>query len=199
MAGFWILFFLFFGIFFWSILPPPLTERSFPVDSRPLIFLNQDCQIDRTLKNITFHTKYPAFLYFGETAKFEVFVEKELLTNISSANDCKYAFEIYLEMSNAFIAPNNRVIQPAADSYDQLFIFEIQPADFKRVKAGDLWIYIITTPPDAKSVNRLPLFVIPVEIKLRSLLGIPLPWLRLVSLSVVFTLLIARALNLRSG
>lgn len=120
------------------------------------------------------------------------------MTDGLSANNCEYAFEINLEMGAALIEPNDRLIQPLADSEDQHFIFEIQPVDFEQIKMGDLWIYLNSTTPDSLGVNRLPLFVIPVEIELRSLLGISLIWLRFISLIAVFILLVVKILNHRS-
>jgi hypothetical protein len=197
-AGFWIVLFLFLVIFFWSLLPTPIVEKSFPVDFNQPIFQNQDCRIDRTYRVITFHIKYPAALYFGNRALIEMLVQKELVSDGSPANGCRRALEMHLDMGDVSVEPKDRLIQPLTDIEDQFFIYEIQPIVHKRTRTGDLWIYLNSTTPDNQGVNRLPLFVIPIEIELRSLLGIPLLWLRLGSITAIFVLLIVKNLNLRS-
>ena len=199
MTGFWILFILFLGIFFWSFLPAPLLEKSYPVDFNQPILQNQDCQIENTFKKITFQIKHPAFVNFGSMANFEAILFKELAGNSSSEIECTYAVELLLEMEDALIEPNDRLIQPVADSKSQLFVFEIQPVKYELKKSGDLWIYWNSTSSGTQAINRLPIYVIPVKIELRSLFGIPLIWLRLGSLSAIFILLIIRILNHRSG
>ncbi len=199
MAGVWIFFILFLGIFFWSFLPVPGIEKTFPVDFSQPIFQYQDCQIENTFERITFQIKHPAFVNFGSPANFEVILHKEFAGNSSSEIGCTYTVELLLEMEDALIEPNNRLIQLVADSKSQLFVFEVQPVKYERRKAGELWIYWNSTSPGTQAANRLPLFVIPVEIEIRSLFGIPLIWLRIGTLAAIFILLILKKLNHRPG
>jgi hypothetical protein len=199
MAGVWILFILFLGIFFWSFLPAPIAEKSYPVEFNQPILQYQDCQIENIFEKITFQTKHPTFVNFGSLANFKVILHKKFAVNSSSEIGCTYNVELLLEMEDALIKPNNRLIQPVADSKSQLFIFEVQPVKYERRKAGELWIYWNSTSPGTQAANRLPLFVIPVEIEIRSLFGIPSIWVRIGSLAAIFILLILKILNQRPG
>jgi hypothetical protein len=199
MAGVWILFILFLGIFFWSFFPAPIAEKSYPVEFNQPILQSQDCQIEKIFEKITFQTKHPAFVNFGSLANFKVILHKEFAVNSSSEIGCTYNVELLLEMEDALIKPNNRLIQPVADSKSQLFIFEVQPVKYERRKAGELWIYWNSTSPGTQAANRLPLFVIPVEIEIRSIFGIPSIWVRIGSLAAIFILLILKILNQRPG
>lgn len=125
-------------------------------------------------------------------------VQKEFVSDGSPANGCKRALEMHLDMGDVSVEPKDRLIQPLTDGEEQIFIFDIQPLVYQRTKTGDLWIYLNSTTLVHQGDNRLPLFVIPLKIELRSLLGIPLLWLRLGSITAIFVLLIVKNLNLRS-
>lgn len=189
MAGLWILVIFFLGIFFWSIIPAPNIENSYSVDfSRPL-FQNQVCPIEDSFPTITLNAKHPAFLHFGSKATFEVLVIKENAYGLKHEDDCDFSLELLLDLRSISIEPNDRLIQPLVDDQDQLFVYELQAGALDGKQEGDLWVYLISTSPDVQSPNRTPLFVIPVEIEIRSLLGIPMLWLRLVSLPAIFLLI----------
>lgn len=199
MAGLWILFFIFLGIFFWTMLPSPIIDKSFPVNFNQSILQNQNCRIDRTFQSITFHTKYPKFFYFGEWATYEIFVQKEFIVDGSLADDCMHAFEMRLEMDDTIVELNNRAIQPAVGSNEQIFIFEIKPVDPVGKPMGSLWVYMNSKTKAANSENRLPLFVIPVEFEMRSLFGTPILWIRLASITAGFLLIVVMILIHKTG
>jgi len=189
MAGLWILVIFFLGIFFWSIIPAPNIENSFSVDfSRPL-FQNQVCPIEDSFPTITLNAKHPAFLHFGSKATFEVLVIKENAYGLKHEDDCDFSLELLLDLSDISVKPNDQLIQPLVNGLNQIFVYDLQAGDLERKQEGDLWVYLTSKSPDAQSPNRTPLFVIPVEIEIRSLLGIPMLWLRLVSLSAIILLI----------
>lgn len=117
----------------------------------------------------------------------------------SLADDCMHAFEMRLEMDDTIVELNNRAIQPAVGSNEQIFIFEIKPVDPVGKPMGSLWVYMNSKTKAANSENRLPLFVIPVEFEMRSLFGTPILWIRLASITAGFLLIVVMILIHKTG
>jgi hypothetical protein len=194
LAGFWILFLIFLGILLWSILPSQSVENSYATEHDQGLFQDQVCKIEEHYKKITFHTKHPTFLHFGTQAMFEVLVTKDVASDINNEENCAHLLELRLDLDNISVKPNDRLFQPVIDNQAQYFVFELQPGNTKGKQNGNLWIYLNSTSIDAQTSNRTPLFVVPVEFEIRTLLGVPLPWVRLISLAAIILLIIAKVL-----
>ncbi|MBM3137291.1 MAG: hypothetical protein FJZ98_03770 [Chloroflexi bacterium] len=199
IAGIWILLLIFFGILFWSILPSRSVENSFSTEPDQGLFQDQVCKIEGSYKNITIHIKHPAFLHYGTQAMFEVLVTNDAVSHTNNEGNCAHSIELRLDLDNISVKPNDRLFQPMIDNQVQHFVFELQPGKTKGKQSGNLWIYLTSTSPDDQSSGRIPLFVVPVEFEIRTLLGVPLLWVRLISLIAIILLFIAKVLIHRWG
>lgn len=90
-------------------------------------------------------------------------------------------FDIRLDSNSLVIEPGNRIVSSLTEQSSQEVIFDITPYQADHAD-GELWINIEVYPADEVEVVRVPLFVIPLDFDVISVLGFPPVLMRYVCL-----------------
>jgi len=87
-------------------------------------------------------------------------------------SSCLTSLEVFLEIRGFLVEPGQRILEPFTGQKNQTFIFNLLPLIKKGIVRGNIWIVAIFHNETEGQLERLPLVVVPVEIAIRSLLGL---------------------------
>ena len=184
------LFLFFFGIFLWSIWPSPIIENNYQIGFKQPLFKDANCNPGLVFDALSFQINFPEFLNRGGIATIQINLQKSWLGNVKSSTNCTYQVEMYLDFSDSFIHPQNRILQKLSGDTSQSFQFEVKANGNKNKISGDLWIYLIAQSDQNPKVERLPVLVVPVTVLARSFFGVSRNMVSLISMSSIFVFLV---------
>ncbi len=197
MAGLWLLFGFFLGIMVWSLWPSPIYNHTYNTDLDRIVLLNKECKAKRIFNRLSFHLVYPQYENASNVADLRINAEKAVNLNELSGS-CELSFEVFLDMPHVSINPGSHLIQPLTDNTDQVFRFEMRTQTTSKDMKGSLWVYMISTQ-DGQEIDRVPLFIIPINIGARTFLGISLPWVRMSAMIGMVIVVVFMIITRKSG
>ena len=105
--------------------------------------------------------------------ELDIYPIKKIKSPISTGSDsCNLTLEIKLDMDNLRIEPGDRIVVPFKGDFDQTFTFNITPYSTEKAE-GELWISADIYGAGGKQQSHMPLFVIPLEVEVVSIFGLP--------------------------
>lgn len=180
------------GILIWSIQPSPEIITSYQYRNDIPAGDEQQCSEKEFITAYQFHLAYPEFIYSKETGFMTLILESQSSNHQEpEIIQCDFALELFFDLPQAIITPGASVIQTLESNSPQSFKFEIISSRPKGRIIGTLWIYLLSKYSAGDSAERTPLFVIPVEINIRSFLGLSRFWVKIITLSASLALFIS--------
>ena len=189
MAGLWILVLLVLGILTWSLWPSPIIHDSYKTSLDQPFITEQPCRVDKIFDGISFNLTYPEFTNSDSVFYIDLLVRKEISDQNLLLNGCDYALELLLDFPYSRIMPGSRLIQPLDKNATQEFLFSVHINSRNPKEKGTLWIYLVSKDLSEEAETKVPLFVIPVEVGVRNLIGIPVKWIQYAGFALVIILL----------
>jgi len=183
---------LLFIAWIWSIWPAEKIESVLSFSSPSEFFeIDIDCTTWVQLINSAFTISFPKTIRYDEKDFVTFTIDPASHAFKEQEEDCGVVLEAYLDMPDVDIEPGTRIFEPLSIDQTQMILFKItadrRPENIK----GDLWIHAITTD-NQQSTNhdqRNPLFVIPLQIGLIDVIGIPIQYLRVAFLGLALVFL----------
>lgn len=176
---------LFFSILLiWSLWPLPGKTQIFQPNLSYLDpALIDSCPLIDQLLNANFELEYPGKLWKSQSDQIILRVVPDQVGNLDSTgtSECDMVFDIRLDSNSLVIEPGNRIVSSLTEQSSQEVIFDITPYQADHAD-GELWINIEVYPADEVEVVRVPLFVIPLDFDVISVLGFPPVLMRYVCL-----------------
>ena len=167
-----------FGLLIWTVIPDGQVERVFTINPDFLLFSEKmECSEVQNLLNTEFTVNYPKSIRSGESGVVQVDFEKAEIDESKINTDyelksCGISLEVWIDGEGVVAEPGNKIIKPYQNVPSQFIKFEIFPMNDQAIK-GTLWISAVF-PGNTKSVlERIPIFAVPFAIQIRSLFGIP--------------------------
>ena len=176
----------------WSIWPSEKVESVF-FASKPteLMETKNDCDSLGQLFNSSFDVRYPKNLRYFEQDFLALTINPGQPNLKLHEDNCAVVLEAFLDISDVDIKPGPRIINPISANSHQMISFQITADRRTESIEGNLWIHAnMTDKLEATyTEKRIPLFVIPIQIELIDVLGIPFQVLRLILMSVALLLI----------
>lgn len=171
-----ILILIFAAIFIWSLWPLPEAHQVYKVvgdyiDSD----LIDDCPTLTGMVGANVELDYPEKIWRSETAEILLSIYPEQTQYIADGDTksvCNLTLEATLAVSDLRIEPGERIVVPFSGVNSQTLIFSITSYSNNSV-AGKLWISADAYDIEGQSIGRVPMFVIPLEIEVISIFGLP--------------------------
>jgi hypothetical protein len=160
------------GLSVWELLPVRKTtlQLEFNTDQTfqlPLI----ECEEIKELLDRRWEITYPLSIPKGDKNTVTVFLLDNPQPDIfrqTIGTTCNSAIEARLNIPGLVPKPGESVISPYQEKSYQRFEWEIKAAD--NDLKGTIWIYLLFDE-NSDQLSRIPLFAIPIEIKITSLMG----------------------------
>jgi hypothetical protein len=174
-AGNFLLLFIGLVLLIWSLKPLPFVEESYNFNPD---FSNipdiGNCTFYNELKGSQFILNYPKVIKFQEFGELSLSVIKPIKESVNNQNNsprtCELTIEVWIDIKNIIIEPGARSYQAFLDSQPQRFIFNIKSLINQPI-SGNVWIFANITDQKNNSIDRIPLFAIPLTIRNESFLG----------------------------
>ena len=182
------------GLFIWTMLPDRRVEKVFTINPEVSLFSEKlICEKVQDLMNAKFFVDYPESVSSGESDEILVKIEKpefvkSQINKNNKLDDCGILLEVSVDGKGMMFDPQKKVIVPYLSNQDQRFIFEIFPKT-DQVNKGTIWICAVF-PIDNNGVERIPMFAIPFEVQIRSIFGISVKMIRIISLLLAISALV---------
>ena len=179
----------------WSFWPPARDRQTLRVNPQFIESAAQpDCAPLNQLLDYEFELVTPRALWKAQSSTVLMTVTriedagavKTVLPPTSES--CSLALETRLVMSNLRSEPGDVIIQPFVGDDTQSFVFTISPLASGTV-SGKLWVYADVRDTAAGEGQALPLFAIPLDLPIWTILGASPVLARYVSLLVLLILL----------
>ncbi len=176
----------------WSLWPQPSVLRIMRVNSALLDpALTKSCLLLDQVARYDFEVKLPRRVWKSEQANLILTLraprDLKSLTG-SEQGACSLAVETNLPATDLIIEPGETMIEPFIGQPSQSFVYSVSLRSGKAAN-GTLWIYAKLKTDTSQTINRLPLFSIPFQIKEASILGLPPALVRYLALLVMLILL----------
>jgi len=85
---------------------------------------------------------------------------------LGNYTDGTLAIEISIKMPNAEIRPGTEIIEPFIGQDAQIFIFNISAMNSGDYLSGNVWVYMLIYDSEDQLIERFPLLVFPMQIRL---------------------------------
>jgi hypothetical protein len=180
----------------WSFWPPANTRQTLTVN--PELIESDglpDCAPLSRLLDYEFELVTPRALWKTQSSTILMTMSRvsanadeadEML--IGSNEVCSLALETRLSVTNVHSEPGDTIIQPFVGADTQSFVFTISPLA-SGIVSGKLWVYADIRDIATGEGQSLPLFTIPLNLPVWTILGQPPVLVRYVSLLVLLILL----------
>ena len=169
------------GLLLWEIWPDriEIVHLDFKKNQSSQL-LSIQCQELEVLLDKQWEVTYPHLITKNETKKMTV-----VLLDASPANsivvaeepECDLAIEVFLDISGTAVSPGARIIEPYYLGSPLRFEWEIQALD--KDENGIIWIYVFIEDNEGQ-FTQYPLFALPVELRIDTLIGFSPRVLRIV-------------------
>ena len=183
-------------LFVWSFWPPANDRQTLVVNPEFIKSTGlQDCALLNQLLDYEFELVTPRALWKTQSSTILMTMSRvsadadepgEILTN--SNETCSLALETRLSMTNVHSEPGDTIIQPFVGADKQSFVFAISPLA-SGIVSGKLWVYADIRDIATGEGQSLPLFTIPLDLPVWTILGQPPILVRYLSLLVLLILL----------
>ena len=162
----------------WSFWPLPKNNQVMQInqsyiDAEQL----EQCPSLARLLEYEFELLYPEKIWRSEENQISLALNRPLtqasmVENDRESNLCNLTLEVKLDIDNLLVSPGDRIIDPFTGQDSQTFNFNITPYG-SGVAEGELWISADIYDGSGIYQTHVPLFVIPLEIEIVSIIGLP--------------------------
>lgn len=176
-----ILRFLFLFIFLiligWAFWPEPRNIEEITLEIRKDHAIGRnEMQLAEKLNEYQVVINSPHSIEINETENIILLVERNLQAEeadckLENPSDGTLAIEISIRIPNAEFNPGPKIIEPFIGQDSQIFIFNISAKDAGSNLSGDVWVYLLVYGSEDNPIERVPLIIIPLQIRLKQLLG----------------------------
>lgn len=175
-------------LFIWSLWPLPRETQILQLNQSYLDpGLIESCPLLNQLLNSQFELDYPGKLWKSESHEVVLTIE-QVQNGISDFekpnNACSLVLDTHLESSNLSIEPGDRIVVPYSNQLTQTIFYNITPHDVN-TSDGVLWINADMYALETNDPARVPLFAIPMNFPVISVLGFPPVLMRYICLFVL--------------
>ena len=182
-------------LFIWSLWPLPRdTQTLLPNQSYLDPELIQSCPPLQQLLNSQFKLGYPKKLWKSESHEVVLTIEPQQDNTSDSENQntaCSLVLDTRLDSNSLSIEPGDRIVVPYTSQMTQTILYNIMPHDVNAAE-GEFWINVDAYIADGDNPVRVPLFIIPLDFSVTSVLGFPPVLMRYICLfALILQLLIA--------
>ena len=164
--------FLLIGLSVWELLPVRKTTLQLDFNKDLISQLSLiECAKIMELLDRRWEITYPLSIPKGEKEKISLFLLENPQPNIFRqriTTACNSAIEARLNIPGQVSNPSGSVISPYQEGSYQRFEWEIKAAD--NDLKGTIWIYLLVNE-NSGQLSRTPLFSVPIEIKILSIMG----------------------------
>ena len=174
------------GLLLWEIWPDriEIVHLDFKKNQSSQL-LSIHCQELEVLLDKRWEVKYPHLITKNETEKISVVLldaspENSLV--IAEESECDMAIEVFLDISGTAISPGARIIEPYYLGSPLRFEWEIRAVD--EDVSGTIWIYIVVDE-NGGQFSRYPLFALPVELRIDTIMSFSPRVLRIMLFALV--------------
>ena len=161
----------------WSFWPPAKDRQTLAVNPELIESIGrQDCAALNQLLDYEFELVTPRALWKTQSSTVLMTMRRVSIAGaageiLSASNDtCSLALETRLMMTNLHSEPGDVIIQPFVGADTQSFIFTISPLA-SGAASGKLWVYADVRDTAAGEGQSLPLFAIPLDLPVWTILG----------------------------
>lgn len=178
------------ALFVWTIIPLPDQTQHMRVNAQFVTGEQvESCPLLNRLLDYDFKVTLPAKVWQSQNAFIIINLARVEDSQTQITRDtCSRALETRLVLEDVTIQPGSTVIEPFIGADDQSFLFTINTTTANDAK-GQLWIFADIYDASTGTSQHLPLFVVPVEIEVRSMLGLPPDVVRYVCLLCLLIIL----------
>ena len=169
-----VLIFVFIGLFIWSLWPLPQITQDLHLDQTYIDpELLESCPSLAQFAKARIELAYPLKLWKSEAEAMTLTVEPHQDSDFSGQEaSCNLLLDVRLDSDGLGVAPGDRIVLAYSGEIPQTIQFILTPyAD--DTDGGELWISVDVTDTAGEGSDRVPLFVIPLEFKVVSVLGLP--------------------------
>ena len=180
------LFMMGFGLIIWTVIPDGQVEKVFTINQDLSLFSEKiECIEIQNLMGAKYTLIYPRSIPSGESGMVQVDIEKaeNLESDINSdivLDACGISLEVWIDGEGVVAEPGNKIIKPYLDLPYQFIKFEIFPKNDQDIK-GTIWINAVFPGETGSVLERIPIFAVPFVIQIRSLFGMPVRSIKILS------------------
>lgn len=184
----------------WSFWPAEKIDvqqsLKYPVEEASVV----NCDLLEDFLAHDIHWRYPSYLNKSEMARMTITFESQNKDARDYGEDgkgaaCTMTVQAVMNMPFAEIYPAQSAIEPFTGLERQSFIFEIIPNRERQYIQGDLLISVNVLEAETDREEHFLIHVVPIEIKVRSLAGIPPHLVRVFGLALPSLLFLIRMIN----
>lgn len=191
-------------LFGWSVWPLPVATQELRINQEYIAAIaadnDYDCPLLDQLLDYSFELQIPEKIWISGTDYILLNLQRidlqqtdlqqteETSPGAADGDSCSLTLEARLDVDRLDVRRGTRVIAPFVGADAQTMLFEIGASD-SGTASGELWIAADIYDSSAELAGHLPLFVIPVEIKVVSIFGLPPVMMRYLCLLVLMILL----------
>ncbi len=174
------------GLFLWEIWPDRIEIIHLDFKkNRTNQLISTDCREVEFLLDKQWEIKYPHLITKNESGEISVALLGPSSGNsllVAGDSECDIAIEVYLDVPDTVTSPGSRIIEPYHCGSPLRFEWEIQALDGD--VSGIIWIYMIVKD-NGGQLSRYPLFALPVELQINTLMGVSPRVLRIILFALI--------------
>ena len=183
------------GVLIWTLIPEKQEEHVMSiVPDFPLFSKKKECEEVKDILNRKFSVINSRSIRKGESGVVLVIIEETDLNEINKNKDdellpCGISLEVWINDADVVAEPGDKIILPFLNVRSQTFRIDVFPKSNQEIK-GTVWISAIFPGDNSMSLERIPIFAVPLVIQVHSLFGLSIVSIRIISSSLIFFALI---------
>ena len=157
----------------WAFWPERRTIEKVPlkITSQNGLDSSDEFQLINQLNEYQVVINSPVSIEMKEMENIVILLEKTsqaegVIDGLGNYTDGTLAIEISIKMPNAEIRPGTEIIEPFIGQDAQIFIFNISAMNSGNYLSGDVWVYMLIYDSEDQLIERFPLLVFPMQIRL---------------------------------
>jgi len=178
----------------WTFWPEKRTIERVPLKITGQDGLNIDkFQVINQLNDYQVVINYPASINVKEMEDIIIVLERTsqtegVIDGSVNHSDVTLAIEFSIQIPNAEIRPAVEIIEPFIGQDSQIFIFNISAINSDDHLSGDVWVHMLIYGLEDQLIERFPLLVFPIQIRLLQILGLNPHIIKMLLASLFFIL-----------
>lgn len=182
----------------WSIWPMPIQTQVLRINEDYITQIDgYECALVDQLLDYSFELRIPQKIWKSEMDYIQLDLQRDSDSGTASEFlkdiNCNLTVEAKIQADNLFVETGSRIIATFNGIDAQTFLFNISASGAQPAE-GQLWIAADVYDASGQIVKHLPLFIIPFQVEVVSILGLPPT---IVRYACLFVLMILLAVGLR--
>jgi len=172
--SFLILSFFFIG---WAIWPERRVVREVPLETKSQDILQIDeMNLIEELNDYQVVINSPYSVEINEAENIIILLERtiaeeNIVLGTEELLNQTLAVEVSIRISNVVLNPGSEIIEPFISQDSQIFIFNISSDKPGNRISGDVWVNLLIYDSEEKLIERFPLLILPMQMKVVHLFG----------------------------